>query len=248
MPGMDGLQLVDACRDQFSRVPVILVTGQGSEELAMKALRQGAASYVPKSHLAKGLLETVEQVLAMRDADRSHDRLIECTTNTRYKFQLDNDPTLIAPLVDRVQRVMIGMRLCSSNERMHLGVALEEALINALYHGNLELPAESLPEVRQALREGERSELIEKRRAEMPYRDRKILVGVDLTHEKAQFVIRDQGPGFEANALPPADSSVGMAQQTGRGLVLIRTFMNEVSFADHGREIRMVWTRTINSH
>ena len=35
MPEMDGLQLVEACRQHFSSVPVILVTGKGSEVLAM---------------------------------------------------------------------------------------------------------------------------------------------------------------------------------------------------------------------
>lgn len=243
MPRVDGMQLVIACREKYPRVPVILVTGQGSETLAMQALRQGAASYVPKSHLADTLLETVEQVLAMRSAERSHDRLIECTTNTRYKFQLDNDPSLIAPLVDRVQRVMIGMKLCSIGERMHLGVALEEALLNALYHGNLQLPTQDLPAVRLSLRETGRSEVIDARRREQPYADRRILVGVDLTHDRAQFVIRDYGQGFATATLPPAESPDGIARDAGRGLVLIRAFMDEVTFNESGTEIRMVWER-----
>ena len=37
MPELDGLQLVNAIRNIYPQVPVILMTGQGSEALATKA-------------------------------------------------------------------------------------------------------------------------------------------------------------------------------------------------------------------
>ena len=49
MPKMNGLELVGAIRHQYPLVPVILMTAHGSEEIAIAALEQGAASYVPKS-------------------------------------------------------------------------------------------------------------------------------------------------------------------------------------------------------
>ena len=122
-------------------------------------------------------------------------------------------------------------------------MALEEALINALYHGNLELPAEELVETRKCLHEGKSCPLIEDRRQEAPYCDRKILVGVDLTHEQAQFVVRDQGQGFDTSSLPDVGSADALTADGGRGLVLIRTFMDEVTFAEGGREIRMILRR-----
>src|SRR5207245_2164052 len=64
MPEMDGLELVQQVRADFSAIPVILMTAYGSEEVALQALQQGAANYVPKKNLAKDLLDTVESVLA----------------------------------------------------------------------------------------------------------------------------------------------------------------------------------------
>ena len=52
MPEMDGLELVRAIGLKHSLVPVILMTAHGSEDLAIQALRNGAASYVPKKCLA----------------------------------------------------------------------------------------------------------------------------------------------------------------------------------------------------
>jgi CheY-like chemotaxis protein len=43
MPRMDGLQLVEQVRARHPQVPVVLMTGLGSEDIAVKALRAGAA-------------------------------------------------------------------------------------------------------------------------------------------------------------------------------------------------------------
>ena len=55
MPEMNGLELVEEIRIHYPTVPVILMTAHGSEEIAIQALRVGAASYVPKRNLAKDL-------------------------------------------------------------------------------------------------------------------------------------------------------------------------------------------------
>ncbi len=241
MPEMDGMELVTQLGLAYPKVPVVLVTGQEDASLAFQALKQGAASYVPKSKLAEKLLETVEQVLSLRDADHFDERIVQVTTNTRYRFVLDNDPSLIAPLVDRVQQGMIGMQLCSPAQRMHIGVALEEALINAMYHGNLELPPHRLVEIRQLLHEGKRSDLVEQRRQQSPFRERRIQVAADFNRQRAQFVVGDEGKGFDTAAALAASNIDGIKSNAigGRGLVLIQTFMDEVVFNPSGNEMRM---------
>src|SRR5260370_2199043 len=52
MPEMDGLELVQTIRVKYPRVPVILMTAHGSEDVAIQALRKQAASYVPTNTLA----------------------------------------------------------------------------------------------------------------------------------------------------------------------------------------------------
>ncbi|MEM8666260.1 MAG: response regulator [Planctomycetota bacterium] len=238
MPEVDGMELARQCSEQFPDVPVVVVTGQEDASLAFEALRQGAASYVPKSQLADKLLETVGQVLSVRDADKEDERIVQLTTNTRYRFDLENDPALIAPLVNRVQHGMIQMQLCSPTQRMHLGIALEEAIINAMYHGNLELPSHRLAEVRRHLHDGTTSELVEKRRLQEPYASRRVHIAADLTRKRAQFVVGHEGAGFDVTQMPDANPGALEADH-GRGLVLIQTFMDEVIFSDTGNEMRM---------
>src|SRR5262245_47382431 len=63
MPGMDGLDLVANIHEEYPWLPVVLMTSYGSEQLAVRALAAGAASYVPKSALKDDLPRTVQQVL-----------------------------------------------------------------------------------------------------------------------------------------------------------------------------------------
>lgn len=239
MPEMDGMQLVAHITENFPDVPVILVTGHNDAAMAFKALRQGAASYVPKSQLADKLLETVEQVLALRDADRIDERIALHTTNTRFRFKLENDPTLIAPLVDRVQQGMINMQLCSPTQRMHIGIALEEALLNAIYHGNLELPIEKLADVRKELHDGQPSRLVDEKRQQEPFRDRKINVAADFTRERVQFVVSDEGSGFDVKHNVHSSVPETIEGESSRGLALMQSFMDEVLFNETGNEMRM---------
>ena len=139
MPNRNGLELVAAVRMHHPGVPIILMTGHGSEDLAVEALHRGAANYVPKPQLGERLLESVEEALALARSDRTYDRLISCLKRCEFDFELDNDPGLIDPLVELVQQMVAGMGLTDATGRFRVGAALKEALLNAIYRGNLEI-------------------------------------------------------------------------------------------------------------
>ncbi len=85
--------------------------------------------------------------------------------------------------------------------------------------------------------------MIERRRAERPYCDRKILIGFDLSAEGVHIAIRDQGRGFDFSKYQNIEESESIARDVGRGLVLIQNFMDGVEFNESGNEIRMVCHR-----
>ncbi|HJT33406.1 MAG TPA: response regulator [Pirellulales bacterium] len=240
MPELDGLGLIKAVRIHHPRVPVVMMTAHGSEDLAVEALESGAASYVPKSQLSEKLLDTVEQVLAVSRADHSYDRLADCLNWCEFSLHLENDSSLIDPLVDVVQKMVEKMRLCDATGRVRIGVALEEALLNALYRGNLELGFEEMQEDRANLLQGLSLGLAEQRRDQAPYAQRKIFVKVQVTPEEARILVRDEGPGFDVTPIADCDDPTALARRGGRGMVLMRTFMDEVTYNDCGNEVTMV--------
>lgn len=235
MPNMDGLSLVSQIRSRFPLVPVILMTSKGSEELAVQALDAGAASYVPKRILAQRLLDTVHNVLGVSGRRRSHVRLLGAMTRSESDFMLENDATMIGPLVSHMQDDCTQMGLCDHAERTRVGVALEEAMANALYHGNLEIGSE----LREADEKGYWA-LVKQRTQQSPYRDRKIYVRSLLLRNRGVFTIRDEGPGFDPSNLPDPTDPVNLEKVSGRGVLLMRAFMDEVHFSDSGKCVTLI--------
>ena len=241
MPELDGLQLVNAIRNIYPQVPVILMTGQGSEALATKALQAGAASYVPKSQARELLIETVRHVLELSQIESHHEKLAGCYAQMDFELRLDNDPKLIDTLVAQVQQLLAGMGICDASSRLQVGVALQESLLNALYHGDLELTGEQIATERKQLSESAASiSVVKQRMAEAPYRDRRIRVGARINRDEAKFVIRDDGPGFDVAELAEVGLTTSSETTSGRGLFLMWAFMDRVSFSSTGSTVTLL--------
>ncbi len=237
MPEMDGLELVAEVRRKYPLVPVVLMTGVGTEELALLALQRGAASYVPKRSLTRDLEETVRSALAVAQAARGQQRLLECRTRAEEHFTLDNDPSLIEPLVSHLQNAFTSPQR-QDDTAILVGVALHEALFMAMSEGNLELSAD-LRAQDQSAYDG----LVKERRVQPPYRDRKVHVSARQSPDEAVYTIRNEGPGFDPSLLPDPTDPANLAQVSGRGLLLIQTFMDQVTFNASGTEMTLVKRR-----
>jgi CheY-like chemotaxis protein/anti-sigma regulatory factor (Ser/Thr protein kinase) len=239
MPEMDGLELVEAVRSKYPLTPVILMTAHGSEELAIRALKKGAASYIPKQFLAQSLAETLDQVFSAAQTRVSERRILDTVMRAETHYEVENDGSMVAPLVSHLEGDLTRMNLCEPSGLMLLGVALHEALTNAIFHGNLELKSEQ----RETDEKGY-YRLAKERRYQEPYRDRRVRVIATLTRDEATFVIRDEGNGFDPSLLPDPTDPANLGKVSGRGLLLIQTFMDHVEHNAAGNEITMMKRRS----
>ena len=89
-------------------------------------------------------------------------------------------------------------------------LSLEEALINAIKHGSKGDPKKS------------------------------VTVDARVTDKLAEFTIVDEGAGFARSEVPDPTDVANLEKSSGRGLLLIESYMSEVKFADHGRKLWMV--------
>ncbi len=238
MPGMTGLILVEKLRAQFPQVPVVLMTGSGSERIAVDALKAGAADYVPKQALAHDLAHVLERVLSVRQAEFRRFRVLAGMIRRNSQFLLENDPSLVPPLVSLFREDMMEVGLCNLSEATRAGIALEEAVLNAVYHGNLEVSSD----LRQSGDDAFHQLALERRQLE-PYRSRRVLVTARLSPQRAIFIITDQGPGFDISKLPDPTEPEHIDRPSGRGVLLMRAFMSEVRFNSTGNRVTLVKTR-----
>ncbi len=222
MPERGGMVVIEACRLHYENMPVVLMTGQGNENLAVEALKGGAAGYVPKGALAEKLVDTIDDVLEHIESDQSTRRLISKLMQSEYFFDLDNDPDLLSPLVEMAQQMMSGLGICNSVDCMRVGMAIKEVAAAAMICGNLELPATTLAS-------GDNPTLAEvqaiaQRRAQSPYSTRRLQAELRFEPREARITVRHQGPALWNPKMLEAISDEQLEDPALRAAVLMKSF------------------------
>jgi CheY-like chemotaxis protein len=238
LPDGEGLEIVKRVREQYPRTIVILMTAYGSEDVAMRALRAGAANYIAKRNITHDLVPTLCQVLETASSRRERARILRSMVRMESVFVLDNDPDLIAAFMKLVQELLAGIGLWDETGLVQVSIALQEAVTNAVFHGNLEVSSE----FRQSDDQIFQQLALERRQIE-PYRARRVRIHVQLDGDAARFSVSDDGPGFDVSLLNRPVHPEDLSRIGGRGLLLIRTFMDEVTFNVHGNQIIMIKNR-----
>lgn len=234
MPNLDGLTLVQRLNQEYPELPTVVMTAYGSEATAMRALQSGAYRYVPKFHLQDELAGIVSSVLAASRQKINEQRLLCSVMEHSLTLSLPNDRERITPTIEYIQNLMEGMQLFNGSHSVHLSVALEEALSNAIIHGNLEVSSELRLRDDNAY-----GELIEMRRTTAPWADRRVTIGMTLNCQAATFVIRDEGPGFDLRSIPDPLDPENLLKPSGRGITLMHAFLDEVRFNEKGNEVTL---------
>lgn len=122
-------------------------------------------------------------------------------------------------MLDFVQVVSdhLGRRIGLDEEACHwMGVALRESVVNAIKHGN-------------ANDEGKRVHVE--------------FTPLDGERPGLAIRVRDEGPGFDPAGLPDCCAEENLLKSSGRGIFLIRSFMDELVLRrapEGGMEVRMV--------
>ena len=240
MPEMNGLQLVQAIKRDYAHIPAILITSQASQDLASKAMTIGAASYVPKEQMGDLLNDTIKDVLGVLRGDGSYTRLLSTLQKNAYVFALPNDGELISPLVNLIIQVVAGLETLGGTDLVRLGVAVEQAVLNAMYRGNLGLTKAEAPSVPALIDSPKRYPKFQQRSTTAPYKDRKVHVEALATKKGVRIIVRDEGDGFDTKIAPNVADSETMGSGMMRGLVLMSSFVDKVQFNEAGNEVTLI--------
>ena len=151
--------------------------------------------------------------------------------STKTELILYNDRQLIRSTVGLLVNFLRCMPLGDETERMRTGIALEEAMLNAYYHGNFDVASVegATPQTYDAIA-AERSSVRE-------YAMRRIHVFADISRERAIFTIRDEGKGFDPT--PFLEGRVKPLNDRHRGIHLMSTIMNAITYNPTGNEVTM---------
>jgi serine/threonine-protein kinase RsbW len=121
-------------------------------------------------------------------------------------------PSVFAASRDVQEKILSDIERRGFNEqtRFAIKLALEEELINAIKHGNRFDPR------------------------------KEVHVEATITPEEALIIVEDEGPGFDRSSVPDPTLRENVEKCSGRGILLIEAYMNQVQWTNGGRCLRMI--------
>lgn len=194
--------------DQFDLIVSDLDDHESSSQSeAVKAFKMGVTSLHNRRTDAE-LHDIIEKTLSfkLRRIDAGPQ-----STDVREKIDLElpSDLTLMNSvleyLLDRVAKLGL-----VKVEQSNLFVALDEAFVNAVKHGNRNDPTKLLR------------------------------VTAELSAHEAIFTVEDEGDGFDVSEIPDPTDPANLFKSSGRGVLLIYNIMDEVEYSERGNRLKMV--------
>lgn len=237
LPDVSGMDLLKRIRGENHETAVVIMTEHGSEELAVQALRHGASNYLKKPvpvadvrSMLRKYDETIQERVRFGEIQsriRTHRMTLTCPT------RLDLVPALSHFLVDRSCFAL------PDSERFNLRLGLHELLMNAIEHGNLEISGR---EKAKALEQGAGAltRLYEERMANPEYGGRQITVSFDMNLDEVEWVIVDEGPGFDWEEMMDSEYTPNPEAYQGRGIFLARFQFHRIEYRGRGNEVRVM--------
>jgi serine/threonine-protein kinase RsbW len=131
-----------------------------------------------------------------------------CAKHVTADLTIPSDLGEARILQARIEEALIATAY-TEHDIFAIKLAVEEALVNAIKHGNQLDP------------------------------DKNVLVSFQVTCERFDIKIVDEGPGFNPEEVPDPTDPANIERPCGRGLLLIRGFMTDVRYHGRGNEVTM---------
>ena len=194
--------------EQNRRCLLTAVTANAAEPVIVKAFKMVAANYLRLPYNKDELREIVEQTLSykLRYVD---DPSLLSHTHEKIEFELPSDLALMNGVLQYLLARVAKLGLIAP-ERSNIFIALDEAFVNAVKHGNKNDPTKL------------------------------VRVGAELSPKEACFTIEDEGEGFDVQTIPDPRDPANLFKSSGRGVLLIYNIMDEVEYNAQGNRVKMV--------
>jgi YesN/AraC family two-component response regulator len=236
MPKMSGIQLLQEIKSVSPETSVVVLSGYATIEDTVQALRLGALDFIHKPFRRADVERALDRYRRLRrDAHLTAGYLSQIQDSSQ-SLTIPSDKEAARVVATSLTRDLVGLGLATPAERESVTLALHESILNAIIHGNLGVPS-SLKNQDVRLFE----ELVEERRREPSYGGRVVKIESRADRTRAEFVIEDQGEGFEHRKLPDPTEAAALMEVSGRGLLIVRLSMDEVRWNERGNRITLVW-------
>ncbi|MDX2176561.1 MAG: response regulator [Candidatus Sumerlaeia bacterium] len=230
-----GLQVLRTCRSYRPRTPVVVVSAYADSGSMLDALRNGAANFLIKPFKMPELVRVLERVAESIHAARREEAVMRAVDELRLHLTLPPDLHQAGAAAAMLSRHAAA--ILDDADAYSVQVALSEVLRNSIEHGCLEVTGEDKA---AAVAAGRYEHLLAERLDDPSLAARRVRVDFRASSlEGIEATITDEGPGFEYELLPDPSSPEHLLVPSGRGLLVARLQVDQLTFSNGGRTVSL---------
>ncbi len=240
MPGKDGFHLIDEIRAINESAFIVVVTGCGSEEIAIESLMRGAISYLKKPVRIEDLKECIARIenlakLKNKVFIEKSSSLISYLDTLSVKYKIPN--SIYFDLTDFINFILFPYEYCINNI-VNVKMGLFEILLNAIEHGNLGISSSYKEDL--LLKNQWENEL--KRLLELPQASETfVTVNIEIVRGRMVIIVEDCGDGFDVEMINLKKNSYDPnLSLSGRGVIMASYYFDEISYNAKGNSVTLV--------
>jgi anti-sigma regulatory factor (Ser/Thr protein kinase)/CheY-like chemotaxis protein len=240
--GGTGPEWVKFLRYHHPNVPLIILSETFSAKAFTNLADFGNTKIIRKPVHGPELIESIRRLIRRCESGMYFFPHIQDFTSAFLEMEYRTDEINPAQVASFLANLIYMLSFCGESTAGQIEMAIQETLINAVEHGNLELSSD----LKESATEGpdQFSGLRRSRLEDEKYASRKIRVGCTVKGARMELKVRDEGRGFDhvsfMKRLDDPDDPDGSMKSHGRGLLIIKGSMDEVSFDREGREVTLV--------
>jgi len=238
MPRLDGIGLLKKIRQVERNVIVIIVTAHGNEQIALQTLQLGANNYIKKPiHLEelKILLSRYNNVLINKLSKADVSSLI---VKRNLELVIDSDLDLVPSVSEYLVKQVTN--LYTPSELISIELGLSELLINAIEHGSFNISNE---DKKEALKLNSLTQLYYERSLIPEYAERKISIDFNQNGQQCEWIISDEGNGFNYNYIPNPNFDKIVTELHGRGVFISKLQFDTIEYSGNGNIVKAIKIR-----
>lgn len=241
MPNVGDYGLLNHLRENRPGQPIIAVGSKIEFEQALELFRSGADDLVLKPVDFHWLERSVQRVVHSLRQDERDKQLYKFVVNENTVYSMNSRECAEADIINLpVISRLLESKLLDSSAVIRLRLALQEAVVNALEHGNLELRSEWKEEVNER-GEDKFAMLRKERLADDRYGLRRIAISSLFDGKELRITVKDDGSGFLNNSNSTGGFQPNMTERcSGRGLALMSSAVDELHFGCNGSEVTLI--------
>lgn len=218
---------------------IVVIADELTELEIQKLLSIGVIDFMTSNEIKMKVPTILKIVTSNLELFESEQFLLENITRKKGRIKIKNNLRLVPKVANLIMSICYAAGFRNYEAFSRISLSLHEMVTNAIEHGNCGIGFQMKSQI---LIESMDMYTAIDERAEYPEnKNKRVTICYEINNDQATFTIRDEGKGFDLNAIPSPRSEENIFSVHGRGILMTKNFADEMQYNQKGNMVRLIF-------